>query len=334
MDDTTNNGITFRPRGLLANTHLQSILNSSALRRRRLARQSADYLLRSRREVLSTPDDVHLLAWHAQPAAANGALVVLLHGWEGSADSNYLLDTAMTLDRAGFETVRLNLRDHGDSHHLNEGLFHSCRLKEVIDAVAILSRRHGGGPVYLAGFSLGGNFALRVARQASAHDFRLDMTVAVCPVIRPRHVLDALATGFPLYHHYFVRKWRRSLQRKQRLYPERYNLADWFRLTRLEDQTRELVIAHTEFPDLDSYLEGYSIAGDYLAGLEVPSLIIAAADDPIIPRRDIEALPRTPALEIEIHPAGGHCGFLLDWRLNSWIGPRIEKALWKHLRSS
>ena len=68
----------------------------------------------------------------------------------------------------GFEVVRLNLRDHGATHHLNRELFHSCRLPEVVGAVRALALRFPGMPLVLAGFSLGGNFMLRVAAHREA----------------------------------------------------------------------------------------------------------------------------------------------------------------------
>ncbi|MDT8439145.1 MAG: alpha/beta fold hydrolase [Wenzhouxiangellaceae bacterium] len=321
----------FAPRGWLANTHVQSTLTSSPWRKRRVLGRSADYRAAAQREVVDTGVGAHLLGYRSRPAAPNGALVVLLHGWEGSAESNYLLDTALALDAAGFETFRLNFRDHGDSHHLNEGLFHSCLLDEVLHAVARVADSHRDGPVFLAGFSLGGNFALRVARHAPSVGLALKRVVAVCPVIRPKNVLAALASGLPLYEKYFVRKWRRSLMRKQRLWPERYNLDSWMRHRTLAEQTRQLVADYTEFADTDAYLEGYSIAGDYLAGMETSCLMVTAADDPIIPHADFEALPRLATLELETWPHGGHCGFLRNWRLESWIEQRIVSELCQHL---
>jgi len=196
----------------------------------------------------------------------------------------------------------------------------------VLDAVAAVADEYDG-PVFLAGFSLGGNFALRIARHAPERGLELKRTIAVSPVIKPRHVLDAMEQGLPIYERYFVHKWRRSLKHKQSLYPERYNLRDWFRLGRVRAQTAWLVERLTEFESLDDYFEGYSVAGDYLAGLETSTLIITAADDPIIPIRDFETLPRPPALDIEVVPRGGHCGFLANWRLESWIEHRVKSEL-------
>ncbi len=317
----------FSPGGLLGNRHVQSILTSGPWRRRQVRKRAAEYLARREERVITARDGTRLLGFSNRARTdRREALVVLLHGWEGSVDSNYLLSTAVTLDQAGFDTFRLNFRDHGESHHLNEGLFHSCLLEEVLDAVAAVADEYDG-PVFLAGFSLGGNFALRIARHAPSRGLELRRVIAVSPVIKPRHVLDAMEQGLPIYERYFVHKWRRSLKHKQSLYPERYNLRDWFRLGRVRAQTAWLVERLTEFESLDEYLEGYSVAGDYLAGLETSTLIITAADDPIIPISDFKALPRPPALDIEVVPRGGHCGFLANWRLESWIEYRVKSEL-------
>lgn len=321
----------FEPGRLLGNPHMQSILTSGPWRRSRVRRNAADYLARSRAQVIQASDGTRLLGYRneAEPGSAGrrNALVILLHGWEGSVDSNYLLSTASALDTAGFDTFRLNFRDHGESHHLNLDLFHSGRLEEVLDAVGQLTRAYEAGPVFLVGFSLGGNFTLRVARQAPSRGFSLARAVAISPVIRPHHVLDALEGGLSFYHSYFVRKWRRSLKLKQQLYPEHFRLEDWFRLKDLRAQTAWLVEHQTEYSSLDDYLEGYSVAGDYLTGLETPTRIITAADDPIIPVEDFHALPHSPALSLDILQRGGHCGFISSWRLDSWIEQRLIQEL-------
>ncbi|HLR87803.1 MAG TPA: alpha/beta fold hydrolase [Wenzhouxiangella sp.] len=317
----------FQPRGLLANGHVQSVLTSGPIRRRPVRRRAREYLQRSRSRIVKTPAGVRLQGFSSRARhRRRNALVVLLHGWEGSAHSNYLLSTAASLDEAGFDTFRLNFRDHGDSHHLNEGLFHSCRLDEVLDAIATVAGEHGG-PVFLAGFSLGGNFALRVARHAPQRGIDLRRVIAVSPAINPHHVLDAMEKALPIYQYHFVHKWRRSLKRKQQAFPQRYNLGRWFRLRGVRSQTEWLIERYTSIPGLDAYLDGYSVAGDYLSDLDVSTLIVTAEDDPIIPADDIRALPRPSALDIEILDRGGHCGFLLNWRLDGWIEQRIKSEL-------
>jgi predicted alpha/beta-fold hydrolase len=321
----------FAPRGLLANAHVQSLLTSGAWRKRHVQGRAQSYLQRSQAKVWRADDGARLLAWHATapetaPSAGRG-LVILLHGWEGSSDSNYLLSCALTLDQAGFDTVRLNLRDHGPSHHLNVELFHSCRLHEVVDVVGQMVKAHAPNPVYLVGFSLGGNFTLRVARAAPSYGYRLQRAIAVSPVIRPAQVLTALEQGPAIYHAYFVRKWRRSLRIKQALFPERYQFDDWFKIRHLRDQTDYLINHFTEYDSLSSYLNGYAVADDYLADLDIDTLIITAEDDSIIPIGDFDDLAPSPALTVERVQRGGHCGFISNWRMDCWVEHRIVNAL-------
>jgi predicted alpha/beta-fold hydrolase len=328
---------SFAPEGWLANPHVQSLMTSGPWRKIAVKRRARDYIQRSEPEVIRAADGTRLLGFRNQtpvgPSQRRDALVILLHGWEGSVDSNYMLDTGVALDEAGFDTFRLNFRDHGASHHLNDGLFHSCLLMEVLDAVAQLRQAYGNRPVFLVGFSLGGNFTLRIARNAPDYGFDLTRAVAISPVIRPLHVLDALEHGLPVYHYYFVYKWRRSLKIKQALYPERYSLAEWLRIKDLREQTRWLIENLTPFPDLHTYLDGYSVAGDYLAGLSLPTLVITAADDPIIPIDDFQGLPKVPAMDLEILKRGGHCGFIDNWRMDSWIEKRLIGDLCQHLNN-
>ncbi len=327
----------FAPAGWLANRHVQSLMTSGPWRKIAVRRRARQFLARSEPELIRAADGTRLLGYRNRSehdaAMRRDALVILLHGWEGSVDSNYMLDTAVALDAAGFDTFRLNFRDHGDSHHLNDGLFHSCLLTEVVDAIGQLRQAYGQRPVFLAGFSLGGNFALRVARWAPVHGFELTRAFAVSPVIRPSQVLDALEQGLAVYHHYFVLKWRRSLRIKQALYPDKYPLDEWFRINNLREQTRWLIENLTPFPDLETYLEGYSVAGDYLVGLQTPTLIITAADDPIIPFGDFRDLPDISALDIDVLERGGHCGFIENWGMDSWIEKRLIGELCLHLNT-
>ena len=93
---------------------------------------------------------------------------MILHGWEGSAESCYVISLGAELLASGFDVLRLNLRDHGDSHHLNREIFHSCRLAEVVGATRAVAQRFPQARIFLAGFSLGGNFVLRVSADAGA----------------------------------------------------------------------------------------------------------------------------------------------------------------------
>jgi hypothetical protein len=308
----------YRPPRLLKGAHLQSALASLPPRERRVRRDAAALVAASLPEVIDCGEGVRLTAEHTPPGGT-GRMAVLIHGWEGSAGSMYMLSAGARLARAGFRVVRLNLRDHGDSHHLNPGLFHSCRLDEVRNAVAVLQRRYPSERLYLGGFSLGGNFALRIAAAAPEAGIRIEQVAAVCPVLDPRETLAALDDGLPQYRLYFIRKWKRSLERKRAAFPELYDFGRLNRFRTLRGMTDYFARHYARFPDLDSYLGGYAVTGERLERLDVPTQVLLADDDPVIPVRSVAALARTPALTIRRSRHGGHCAFLVDYRLQSWL---------------
>ena len=317
----------FAPAFWLRNRHVQSMLASTSWRRGRVLRSGAPLMAAARELLLDCGAGVRLQCFISTPPRSCGAPVVLLHGWEGSADSLYVLSLAALLFERGREVVRLNLRDHGETHHLNRELFHSCRLAEVVGATAALQRHFGGRPLQLVGFSLGGNFWLRVAARAPAAGLGLARVVAVSPVLDPPATLLALQSGPPGYEAYFVRKWLRSLRKKQAAWPDTYDFTQLAPLRDLKLMTAELVRSYTDFPTLDHYLNGYAITGERLARLEVPSTIVTSLDDPIIPSGGLAQLARPRALSLTVTRHGGHCGFFDDLRGPTWLERRIMPLL-------
>jgi len=316
----------------LRSPHLQSVLGSCALRRRRgrLALAAAGAVTTA--HIIDAGEGVRLQGLHTVlPGHRPRALALLLHGWEGSAESSYMQLTAAQLLARGFEVFRLNFRDHGDTHHLNEGLFHSNRIDEVVDAAVEIARRHATRPMVIAGYSLGGNFALRVALRAQTADLPLAHVAAVCPVLDPSRTMDAMEHGLPLYMWYFERKWRESLARKRALFPQHHDFDDGVLGLRMRPLTQWMVERHTQFGSLDRYFDGYSIAGDRLAALRVPASILMSADDPVIPVAGFHALHLSTDTHLEIAAHGGHCGFIENWQCDGfaerWVADRLEAAV-------
>ncbi len=314
------------PKGL-RHKHVQSLLAGWPLRQRGLRRRSAALLAASRDEIVDCGAGVRLLGHFSPQAAEPKGLAILLHGWEGSADANYVVSVGGLLYDAGFAVFRLNFRDHGDTFALNRELFHSCRIDEVVGAVAAIATRHPARRTFVVGHSLGGNFALRAAARAPAAGVELTKVVAVCPVIRPSSTMQALEDGLWVYRWYFLRRWRRSLAAKAACFPELYDFGDLRRFPTLTATTEFFATRYASFPDLGSYLNGYAITGDALARLAVPAKIIAAADDPVIPIADLADLAASPALSIEVFARGGHCAFLEDYRLRSWADRAVLAEL-------
>jgi uncharacterized protein len=329
---------TYLPPRWLRNAHVQSVLGSSALRRRRGARALAATAAQTREYLVDGGDGVRLHGLHStMPGNEPRGLALLLHGWEGSAESSYMQLTAAQLLRRGFDVFRLNFRDHGDTHHLNPDLFHSNRIDEVVHAACDVARRFlrydAGTPRALvaAGYSLGGNFALRMALRAPFAGLPLARVAAVCPVLDPALTMQQMERGLPLYMRYFERKWRGSLQRKRALFPEQHGFDDATLKLRMRDLTQWMVERHTDFGTLDAYFDGYSIAGDRLAALQVPADILMSEDDPVIPVAEFRALRLPENARLEVARWGGHCGFLenpsLDGYAERWVAERLASEV-------
>ncbi len=319
-------GKDFRPPWPLRSGHLQTMLSSSGVRRVLLPQAAKTVLHGAKTVVVDGGGGVRLTGAYTTQQTRSQArgLAVLFHGWEGSVDSTYVLQTGSRLLAEGWDVFRLNFRDHGDSHGLNEALFHSCRLDEVVHALGDIAARWPTRPMALAGFSLGGNFALRAAMQTSRVGIPLSYVLAVCPIIDPAVGLFSLEESAPwFYQAYFMRKWRHSLLLKQKAFPQH----QYFEMSELRKHlrglTEALVLRHTDFKSLQQYLDGYSVAGDAMQAMQIPATILTARDDPVIPVDSFTKLELPPNVELDLAPYGGHCGFIRDWGMVSYTDDYI-----------
>jgi predicted alpha/beta-fold hydrolase len=326
IDETTP---CYKPPFGLSNRHLQNILSSSHLRRALLLKRHANVLRRSHVITLDCGQSVKLMGeLNEQPSGKSKGLVVLMHGWEGSSQSGYMISATGALLQAGFDVFRLNFRDHGDTHHLNRGLFHSALQEEVIGAVkAIQQRWHKKSHYFLAGFSLGGNFALRVALKEQCLPEPLTHVFAVCPVLDPVESMQAMENSRHLYERYFVRKWKRSLLKKLAAFGSYDYGGPLAKMRRLRDMNEYFIPRHTPMKTLEQYFAAYTLTDGRLNGLKAPSTLLFSMDDPIIPEQDIYKLPQLPNLHVDVAARGGHCAFLNTYSLSSWADKRMVATL-------
>lgn len=324
----------FTPPSVIRHAHAQSVLASLKVRLPFIRRRAGQMLARSTHTILEGSDGVRLSGFHT-PAAGHAQvpLAVLIHGWEGSASSQYILSCAANLWSNGYSVFRLQLRDHGDSHHLNPEVFHSCRLDETAEAVRQIALRYAPEQMFLGGFSLGGNFSLRIAAMAPSIGLNLDAVCAVSPVIDPSPTLAHMESGPTVYREYFMKKWRRSLRRKHEFFPDSIDISVLDTHRSLLDLTKVLVETVGGFDSVEDYFDGYSVREDRLSSLRAPTIILSAIDDPIVPDGPLTQLPAQPNLRVERRQFGGHCGFLhnlhkesyADYFMQDWFDRHRQK---------
>lgn len=320
---------SFVPPPWLRNAHVQSTLLSTTWWRYLVRQRARAVLAGATAATLDCGDGVRLNGWCSrQPAYADSQRwIVVLHGWLGSAASSYVLSLSAALYEQGYNIFRLNFRDHGDSHHLNAGIFHSCLLDEVSNAVRVVQQRYAAKHLSLAGFSLGGNFALRVAAQASHAGIDLQRVVAISPALNPHATDAALAIGPAMYRYYFLANWKRALRLKQQSFPEHYEFKTLLRSRSVTELTANLLRDYSSFNSLTEYYDGYSLLGSRLQTLNTPAHIVMALDDPIIPATDLTHLASNRYLQITATQYGGHCGFFDRLRSPRWIDRKVVEWL-------
>ena len=303
----------FSPPPGLTNPHVQTILSSVG--RKVMVPQSVKAFLDAATEHVIEVAGVRLVV-HRNTQANNpdAPLIMIVPGWLGNSRSSYVVSAALQLWRQGFNVARINLRDHGDTAHLNSGLFHSALIEEVIELARYLMTdgqperndlRHCG----LIGYSLGGNFALRLARAIPELT-----TLAICPAIDPYATMRQIESSI-IYRNYFIIKWRKLFREKQRHFPTLYDFGPAMKLSSVASLTDYFIKYHSEFDDTASYCAAYDLSDSALTG--VSAHIVAAADDPIIPAHFYERLPET--ITVDLIDRGGHGAFLENWQLDSWV---------------
>lgn len=331
MDGSLESIPQFRPGFGLAHPGLQSMLASKRPAHRIWRERGLDLNACSRFHTLDCGDGVHLTGMHTAHASGTArGLVLLIHGWEGCHDSAYLYSMACTLFTHGYNIFRLNLRDHAGTHALNREMFHSARMAEVLGACKAILKLDATAPLHVIGYSLGGNFALRIALRGPPLGIVPHLTVAISPAIDPGATLRGIDEGPALFRWYFLERWRKTLEAKRRVWPQ-YDFSVYRDMKRFMDVTRQFVTDQTEYASLDEYLAEYTLTPEMLARAPSPIAVITARDDSVIPAKDFAGLvPHGSVVSFDAPERGGHCGFIENWRFDCWAERRVLSLLGSH----
>ena len=296
----------FVPRRGLSNCHLQTIVGNFLPRPPFNLQAVAETV-----EVDPSDGSRVLCHCHWQPEPASRLTTVLVHGLEGSSDSRYIQGVAARAWAAGFNVVRMNMRNCGDTDTLTPTLYHSALSGDVAAVVDHFTAKFRLQSVALVGYSMGGNLVLKMAGEWGSRK-PLVAVASVCPAVDLAPGSDALhEPRNRIYEYRFLRGLMRRYRRKAVLYPGRYQTAAIGPIRSLREFDDKIVARYCGFRDADDYY--YRAAGArVIDGIAVPTLILYAADDPfvrILPetRAHIHANPHINFVETE---HGGHCAFL------------------------
>jgi len=260
-----------------------------------------------------TPDTQVLAHCYWQPNRHASGTLLALHGLEGSSTAHYMRGLAHKALQAGLNAILLNQRNCGGTEHLGPGLYHSGLTEDAALVIKELASRDGLDRVVVAGYSLGGNLALKLAGENSPDALpALKAVCAVSPVVELAECVSALERreNF-IYQWNFVRNLKGRLRRKALSYPGRFPLDKLPRIRTIREFDEIYTAPHFGFRDAADYYHR-AAAMRVIDRIRIPALIISAADDPFVP----DALFTNPKLRenrnirVIVTEHGGHCGFL------------------------
>lgn len=296
----------FVPRRGLGNGHLQTIV-PAFLPRRNLLPKPEDRLFQVEPEVQV------LCHCHWQPEREKRLTEIIVHGLEGSAESQYVIGNGSKAWQAGWNVVRMNVRNCGGTHRLGPTLYHSGLSADVRSVVETLIANDKLEKVALIGYSMGGNMVLKATGEWGSKALPQLKGVAV---VSPGIDLDASATLLNqwqnrVYEMHFVLSLKKNMRRKAELFPGRYDLDRLRGLRSIRDFDEHITAHYWGFAGASDYYRKAS-ATQVIDEIAVPVLMLHALDDPFITitvetRKRIEANPQITLVETR---HGGHCGFL------------------------
>lgn len=252
--------------------------------------------------------------WQVQNRVQALTLIVV-HGLEGSSDSQYMQGIARDGLAAGMNVVLMNQRNCGGMDHFAATLYNSSLSGDVAAVVRNLIENDGVSQFALIGFSMGGNLVLKLAgewgRDGNAPP-QLRAVAAVCPAMDLAASADALhEPGNRIYEYYFLMQLFRRLRLKARLFPDKFDVSRLRGISSLRLFDDRITAHYCGFTGADDYY-ARAAAANVVDRIAVPTLIIHAKNDPFIrvqpeTLRRIAANPNITYIETD---DGGHCAFI------------------------
>jgi uncharacterized protein len=296
----------FTPRRWLRGGHVQTV--ASFLIPRRF------HLPAPEERLIEVASGIQVLCHcHWQPDRVHALTVIIVHGLEGSSESQYMLGVTEKALAAGMSVIRYNQRNCGGTDALAPVLYHSGLSTDVAAVAREIIARDGVSRLALAGFSMGGNIVLKLAGEwGSQAPPQFRAVAACCPALDLAASADALHDfSNRIYETYFLWALHRRMLQKARLFPDHFDVSRLRGIRSLREFDDKVTAYYCGFAGVDDYYDRAS-AAHVVERIAVPALVLHAANDPFIritaeTRRKISSNKNITFVETS---DGGHCAFL------------------------
>jgi predicted alpha/beta-fold hydrolase len=274
------------------------------------------FSLPSAEERLFQVDPQSRLLAHCHWQADNRAdapVVVIVHGLEGSSDSDYARGVAEAAFKRGYNAIRINQRNCGGSESLTPTLYNSGMSADYRAVCEELAEHDGFREIFFTGYSMGGNLVLKMGGEyREAFPTALRGICAVCPALDLAACADALERWDNyFYQWHFVTGLLQRYKRKAASMPECYRQNGFGPVRTVRQFDDAITAPNFGYRNAEEYYETAS-AKRVLKYLRVPTLLITAKDDPFVPYSSILAAgaEKNPAINLIAPKNGGHCAFI------------------------
>jgi len=326
----------FLCRPLLRNGHLQTLAGNFLPRK--LALPEPERLLVEVEGPVSGYGPSYVLChchWQPQKVRSKRLTLILVHGLEGSSNSQYMIGNTARALAAGFNVVRMNMRSCGGTDEICPTIYHSGRSGDVAAVSRRIIEEQKLEAIALVGYSMGGNLVLKYAGEVVAEPPpQLKALVGVSPLMDLAVSSAALhERQNRMYEWHFLRNMIARVRRRMELYPAIYGGAEIEKIHSMRLFDDHIVARYGGFADASDYYE--SVASSHFADrFSVPTLILHSLDDPFIrllskTREALVANPNVTFIETE---RGGHCAFL-EAAKNGYDGRWAERTLMGFLQT-
>jgi predicted alpha/beta-fold hydrolase len=297
----------FEPHALLRNGHAMTIAAAFVPRK-------FDLPAAEERLFQVDPESRILGRCHWQPGKRRDAPVIaIVHGLEGSSDSNYVRGIAEKAYRLGYHAVRLNQRNCGGTESLTPTLYNSGMSGDYRSVFEELANGDGFEQIFFVGYSMGGNLVTKMAGEyGDAVPKALRGVCVVCPAMDLGACADALERPDNFfYQRHFVKGLMARYARKAKLFPGHYPRNGFGAVRSVREFDDKITAPQFGFRDAQDYYDEVG-AKKVVAQVRVPMLMITAQDDPFVPYElFLRADPgQNRAIEYVTPEHGGHCGFI------------------------
>ena len=320
----------FVPRRGLRGGHLQTLAGNFLKRENRLPAPEE--------RLFQVEPEVQVLCHcHWQPERKRTVTLMIVHGLEGSSDSQYVVGTGNKAWDRGWNVVRMNIRNCGGTEGLTPTLYHSGLSGDIRAVINTLLEQEGLEHFALAGFSMGGNQVLKcVGEWGTDAPSQMIAACAVSPACDLSLSADALHRGQNrIYEWWFLVGLFKRFRRKAEIFPGRFDPKLLKGIRSIRDFDERITAKYMGFAGAEDYYSKASSAR-IVDRIAVPTLVIHSLDDPFIvmSEQTAEKLKSNPNITYLESKHGGHCAFIAapngydgrwaEWQIVQFCASRLS----------